>query len=58
MTSKPTNPIAEAIKAGFDMNLIELNLSLSPEQRIEQHQSALSLILELEKIRADSDENT
>lgn len=47
----------EAQKAGFDINLIELNLSLSPEQRIEQHQSALNLVLELEKIRMTRDEN-
>ena len=57
MSVQPSNPIAEAEEAGFDLNLIDLNLSLSPEQRIEQHQSALSLVLELEKIRIDRDEN-
>jgi hypothetical protein len=58
MSAQPSNPILEAEEAGFDLNLIDLNLSLSPEQRIEQHQSALSLVLELEKIRIDRDENT
>lgn len=41
----------EAEKAGFDLNLIDLNLSLTPTQRVEQHQSALTLVLELEAIR-------
>jgi len=58
MSPQPSDPIMDAVEAGFDLNLIELNLSLSPEKRIEQHQSALSLILELEKIRNDRDENT
>lgn len=46
-----SDAITEAEKAGFDLNLIELNLSLTPAQRLEQHQSALTLVLELEAIR-------
>jgi len=45
------DPIQEAEIAGFDLNLIDLNLSLTPSQRVEQHQSALTLVLELEAIR-------
>jgi hypothetical protein len=52
-----SDPILEAEAAGFDIQLLDLNLSLSPEQRIEQHQSALSLVLDLEKIRIARDEN-
>jgi len=39
------------------LNLIELNLSLSPSERIEQHQSALDLVLELESIRTNRNED-
>ena len=41
----------EAIEAGFDENLILDNLSLSPAQRMEVHQQALDLILELERAK-------
>ncbi len=37
-----------ACEYGFDMSLVEDALSLTPEQRIEQHQRALNSILELE----------
>ncbi len=57
---KPLNsdPAQEAEQAGFDLNLIELNLSLTPTQRVEQHQSALNLVLELEAIRKARNENS
>jgi hypothetical protein len=32
---------------GFDMSLIEEALRMTPEQRIEQHQHALDLVLEV-----------
>lgn len=51
MKSLFSDAIQEAEQAGFDLNLIELNLSLSPSERVEQHQSALDLVLELEAIR-------
>jgi hypothetical protein len=41
----------EARLAGFDLSLIEHNLACSYEQRVLQHQAALELVLELEKIR-------
>ena len=47
--------IEDAIHAGFDLNLIEINLSLSPEERWRQHDMALAVILELEQARMDRD---
>jgi hypothetical protein len=38
-------------------NLIELNLELSPEERIQQLQSAVNLIEELRASLKESDEN-
>ena len=32
---------------GFDMSLVEMALSQTPEQRLEAHQRALNLILKL-----------
>ncbi|MGH7975515.1 MAG: hypothetical protein ACREDS_02080 [Limisphaerales bacterium] len=34
-----------AMEYGFDMSLIEDALQLTPEQRLEQHQRALDLVL-------------
>ncbi|HZV36926.1 MAG TPA: hypothetical protein VFB72_20285 [Verrucomicrobiae bacterium] len=34
-----------AMEYGFDMSLVEDALQLTPEQRLEQHQRALDLIL-------------
>ena len=51
-----TDPaIEEARRAGFDLNLIETNLSLSPEERWRQHDMALNVILELEEARMARD---
>lgn len=36
-----------AVDYGFDMSLVEDALQLTPEQRLEQHQRALNLILEV-----------
>ena len=41
----------EAIKYGIDVHLIDENLSLSVEERIQQHQSALDLVFELDRVR-------
>jgi len=52
----PTDPaIEEARSAGFDMNLIEINLSLTPGERWRQHDMALEVILELEEARKARD---
>jgi hypothetical protein len=36
---------------GFDMSLIEDALSKTPEERLEEHQRALNLVLEIETAR-------
>ena len=47
----PLHPaIEEAVRAGFDMSLIEANLSYSYEKRALLHDAALDLALELERI--------
>jgi hypothetical protein len=38
-----------AAEYGFDMSLVEDALRLTPEQRLEQHQRALDLVLELKE---------
>jgi len=38
-----------AMEYGFDMSLVEDALRLTPEQRLEQHQHALDLILEVKE---------
>jgi hypothetical protein len=42
--------VEEAARAGIDLSLIELSLSYSYNKRAEQHQAALELALELERI--------
>jgi hypothetical protein len=48
-----TNNVAllEAENAGFDLSLVEASLLLSPEERAKQHDQALSLVLEFDRIR-------
>ena len=41
--------IAAAEKAGFDINLIDCNLALTPEDRLLRHDSALELAQALRK---------
>lgn len=38
-----------AAEYGFDMSLIEDTLRLTPEQRLEQHQRALDLVIEVKE---------
>ncbi len=38
-----------AVEYGFDMSLVEDALRLTPEQRLEQHQRALDLVLEVKE---------
>jgi hypothetical protein len=47
--------IDDARLAGFDLNLIEINLSLSPEERWRQHDMALTVIQEFEQARLTRD---
>src|SRR5215472_5989973 len=45
-----SNAITEAERAGFDLTLIDANLSYSYEKRVLLHDAALALALEMEKI--------
>jgi hypothetical protein len=40
-----------ACEYGIDMSLVEDALRMTPEQRIEEHQRALNLLLEIEAAR-------
>jgi hypothetical protein len=44
----------KACQYGFDMSLVEENLRLTPEQRLDRHQYALDMILELEGATANA----
>lgn len=50
-----SDPLEDARLAGFDLDLIELNLSLTPKERWRQHDMALAVVFELEKARAVHD---
>ncbi len=45
--------IEEAEKAGFDLNLMNTNLALTHEERARQHDQALALVLEFDRIRRE-----
>lgn len=57
MTTRPS-AVDEAERAGFDLSLIEANLSYSYEKRVLLHDRALALALEFERagrqLRGDS----
>ena len=40
-----------ACEYGFDMSLVEDALRMTPEERLEEHQHALDMILEIESAR-------
>ncbi len=40
-----------ACEYGFDMSLVEDALRMTPEQRIQEHQRALDLVLEIQAAR-------
>jgi len=46
-----------AAEYGFDMSLVEDALRMTPEQRIEEHQRALNLLLDIESARELNDQN-
>jgi len=35
--------LAEAARAGIDLNLLDCNLALTPDERLKQHESAREL---------------
>ena len=43
-----------ACEYGFDMSLVQDALSKTPEQRLEEHQQALNLVLEILEARENS----
>lgn len=45
--SNDEKAIAEAEEAGFDLSLVDLNLELSPEERVLQHAAVLEFMLDL-----------
>jgi len=55
MPDQTKNAIAEAERAGFDLSLMEQNLRLNPEQRVRQHDQALALVVEFDRIRRARD---
>ena len=55
MPEKAKNAIAEAARAGFDLSLMNQNLRLSPGQRVRQHDQALALVVEFDRIRRARD---
>ena len=55
MLEKHPDPIAEAAQAGFDLSLVDACLALTHEQRAEQHDAALALVLEFDRIRRERD---
>jgi hypothetical protein len=44
-----------ACEYGFDMSLVEDALKQTPEERLEEHQRALDMILELKDAAVDHD---
>ena len=53
----PAQALEDARRAGIDLNLLDVNLALTYEQRIERHESALELMQALRKAGAEH-ENT
>lgn len=49
LNDKPMSAWEAAAAMGIDMSLIEYSLSLTPEQRMFQHDSALRTVLMLEQ---------
>ena len=47
--------IAEAELAGIDLSLVDASLALTHEERASQHDQALALVLEFDRIRRERD---
>ena len=56
MQNKNDAAIEDAEKAGFDLSLVGASLRLTPEERAMQHDQALSLVLEFDRIRMERSE--
>jgi hypothetical protein len=55
MMANQRDAIEEAEKAGFDLSLVEASLALTHEERARQHDQALALVLEFDRIRRERD---
>ena len=47
--------LEQARRAGFDLDMLDTNLALTPEERLRQHDTALEFVLELEEARIARD---
>jgi hypothetical protein len=56
MKALDNSAIVEAERAGFDLSLVDASLALSPEMRAAQHDQALALVLEFDRIREQRSE--
>ena len=54
-SGKEDPAIEAARRAGFDIDLLDSNLALSPEERWKQHDAALEFALALESARIARD---
>ena len=50
--AEQTKAIEEARRAGIDLDLLDSNLALSPEERVLRHESALELVRALREAGA------
>lgn len=55
MMANQRDTIEEAERAGFDLSLVEASLALTHEERARQHDQALALVLEFDRIRRERD---
>lgn len=49
------DPIQVARDAGFDIDLIDTNLALTPEERLRHHDEAVNVMLALQEARRAND---
>lgn len=47
--NETSSAVAEAIEFGIDISLLESTLTCSYQERLERHESALTLVLELKR---------
>ena len=58
MSSIDDQAITDAERAGFDLTLVDASLRLTHEERARQHDQALALVLEFDRIRQKRDEQS
>jgi len=56
MQALDNKAIEDAERAGFDLSLVDASLMLTPEERATQHDQALALVLEFDRIRQQRSE--